>query len=140
VISSPKNAVLKKQLKLIFRQQVEMTRGSTSSMSYFSTVLAELRSLCSEFSGFGTKLDSVDNRIGSPFCLWPSDCLIHLRQVERGLVETLRPEAKYQRPFTQCHFTMTLLLITCLYILFSLLGLLFAHRTYCTAVTYVILC
>ncbi|CAI5677409.1 unnamed protein product [Oreochromis niloticus] len=29
-----------------------------------STVLAELRSLRSEFSGFGTKLDSIDNRMG----------------------------------------------------------------------------
>jgi len=28
------------------------------------------------------------NTRGSPFCLWPSDCLIHLPQVKRGLVET----------------------------------------------------
>ncbi|KAL6473236.1 hypothetical protein MHYP_G00194240 [Metynnis hypsauchen] len=38
--------------------------ASAGSMADLSTVLAELRSLRSEFSGFGTKLDSIDNRMG----------------------------------------------------------------------------
>lgn len=38
--------------------------ASTDSMCDLTTVLAELRSLHSEFSGFGTKLDSIDNRMG----------------------------------------------------------------------------
>lgn len=41
-------------------------KGATSidSMCDLSTVLAELRSLHSEFGGFGNKLDSIDNRMG----------------------------------------------------------------------------
>ena len=71
------------------------------------------------------------NARGSPFCLWPSDSLIHLPQVERGLVETLRPEAKHQMSL----YRMPIYNATSpnrLYVLFSLLMLLFAHRTYST--------
>lgn len=38
--------------------------ASTDSMCDLTTVLAELRSLHSEFSGFGTKLESIENRMG----------------------------------------------------------------------------
>lgn len=41
-----------------------MGTASTDSMCDLTTVLAELRSLHSEFSGFGTKLDSTDNLMG----------------------------------------------------------------------------
>ena len=71
------------------------------------------------------------NARGSPFCLWSSDCLTHLPQVERGLVETLRPEAKYQMSlYPMSLYPMPLYNDTSpnhfLHILFSLLRLLFA--------------
>ncbi|KAL7870764.1 hypothetical protein SRHO_G00082610 [Serrasalmus rhombeus] len=60
-----------------------------------STVLAELRSLCSEFSGFGTKLDSIDNRMAK------TDDLENRGRRKNLRLFGLREGAEGQRPLLE---------------------------------------